>query len=66
MAAAADDRMKPFYAYTITNMYRNGLDYEKNKEDLEIVDRYLSLDMIESINEYYGDINYEDVLILYK
>lgn len=66
MSAAADDRMKPFYAYTITNMYRNGLDYEANKEDLDIVDRYLSLAMIQSINEYYGDINYEDVLILYK
>ena len=66
MGAAADDRMKPFYAYTITNMYRNGLDYEKNKNDLDIVDRYLSLDTIAAINEYYGDINYEDVLILYK
>lgn len=66
MSAAADDRMKPFYAYTITNMYRNGLDYESNKEDLDIVDRYLSLETIGAINEYYGDINYEDVLILYK
>ena len=66
MGAAADDRMKPFYAYTITNMYRNGLDYEKNKDDLDIVDHYLSLDTIAAINEYYGDINYEDVLILYK
>lgn len=64
--AAADDRMKPFYAYTITNMYRNGLDLEKNKADLEIVDHYLSISAIESINDYYGDINYEDVLILYK
>ena len=33
MSAAADDRMKPFYAYTITNMYRNGLDEEKNAND---------------------------------
>ena len=64
--SAANDRMKPFYAYTITNMYRNGLDMEKNKEDLETVDKYLSLDVIADINEHYGDINYEDVLILYK
>ncbi len=64
--SAANDRMKPFYAYTITNMFRNGLDTEKNREDLEIVDRYLSLDVISAINEHYGDINYEDVLILYK
>lgn len=62
----ANDRMKPFYAYTITNMYRNGLDLQKNADDLAIVDRYLSLDVIREINEYYEDINYEDVLILYK
>lgn len=66
MGAAADDRMKPFYAYTITNMFRNGLDEEKNANDLAIVDKYLSIDKINAINEYYGDINYEDVLILYK
>ncbi|MBO4905033.1 MAG: hypothetical protein J5367_07395 [Lachnospiraceae bacterium] len=64
--SAANDRMKPFYAYTITNMYRNGLDTKANAADLEIVDRYLSVDVIEKINEHYGDINYEDVLILYK
>ncbi len=65
MGAAADDRMKPFYAYTITNMFRNGLDPEKNADDLAIVDKYLSLEKIDAINAYYGDINYEDVLILY-
>ncbi len=64
--AAADDRMKPFYAYTITNMYRNGLDLEKNAADLAVVDKYLSLETIAAINDYYEDINYEDVLILYK
>lgn len=66
MKGAANDRMKPFYAYTITNMYRNGLDLNKNAEDLAIVDRYLSLDVIEAINAHYEDINYEDVLILYQ
>ena len=65
LAAKADDRMKPFYAYTVTNMFRNGLDREKNREDIEIIDRYLSIDAIDAINEYYRDINYEDVLILY-
>ena len=65
MSAKADDRMKPFYAYTVTNMFRNGLDREKNKEDIAIIDRYLSVEKIDAINEYYGDINYEDVLILY-
>lgn len=66
LSGAANDRMKPFYAYTITNMARNGLDFDKNAEDLAIVDKYLSLDKIREINEYYEDINYEDVLILYK
>ncbi len=65
LSAKADDRMKPFYAYTVTNMFRNGLDREKNKEDIEIIDRYLSVEVIDAINEYYRDINYEDVLILY-
>ncbi len=64
--SAANDRMKPFYAYTITNMMRNGLDRQANAEDLAIVDRYLSIESIDNINEYYADINYEDVLILYK
>ena len=64
--SAANDRMKPFYAYTITNMMRNGLDRQANAEDLAIVDKYLSIESIDNINEYYADINYEDVLILYK
>ena len=66
LGGAANDRMKPFYAYTITNMYRNGLDTDKNGADLEAVDRYISLESIEAINAYYEDINYEDVLILIK
>ncbi len=64
VSGAANDRMKPFYAYTITNMYRNGLDLEKNADDLAIVDRYMPIDAIRAINEHYEDINYEDVLIL--
>ena len=61
----AANRMGPFWAYTITNMYRNGLDLEKNKEDLEKVYKYLDRDVLRSINEDLGDINYEDTLILY-
>lgn len=63
---AANDRMKPFYAYTITNMFRNGLDFDKNADDLIIIDKYMSLEKIVAINEHYEDINYEDVLILYQ
>ena len=66
IGGAANDRMKPFYAYTITNMFRNGLDTDKNAEDLAKIDEYIALSSFEDINEYYGDINYEDVFILYK
>ena len=65
MDSKANDRMGPFYAYTITNMFRNGLDEDKNKEDIERVGRYLDIDTIKAINRDLGDINYEDVLILY-
>ena len=66
IGGAANDRMKPFYAYTITNMFRNGLDRTANAEDIKAVDAYLSIDAIDAINEHYEDINYEDVLILYQ
>ena len=65
MGDKANNRMAPFYAYTITNMMRNGLDREANSEDLEKVGRYLSIETIDRINEDLKDINYEDVLILY-
>ena len=61
----AENRMGPFYAYTVTNMFRNGLNREKNREALELVGRYLDIAVIEAINADLGDINYEDVLILY-
>ncbi len=61
----ANNRMGPFYAYTITNMMRNGLDRDKNREDLEKVSHFLDIDTIDAINQDLGDINYEDVLILY-
>lgn len=66
LSDAANDRMKPFYAYTITNMFRNGLDVKANEADLAIVDEYISIEAMENINSYYEDINYEDVLILIK
>ncbi len=65
MQDKADNRMGPFWAYTITNMYRNGLDLEKNREDLALVYRYLDENVLRSINEDLKDINYEDTLILY-
>ena len=63
----ATNRMLPFYAYTVTNLYRNGLDLEdpENAASWEKVDRYLDVEKIAAINNYLGDINYEDSLILY-
>ena len=61
----ANNRMGPFWAYTITNMFRNGLDLEKNAKDLELVNRYIDVETIKAINNDLGDINYEDALILY-
>jgi hypothetical protein len=67
MGDKAANRMLPFYAYTVTNMYRNGLDTDDpaNAASLEKIDRYLNVETIAGINDYLGDINYEDALILY-
>lgn len=66
LSASATDRMKPFYAYTIVNMMRDGLDREKNSKELEIIDKYIAIDKIDAVNEHYGDINYEDTFILFE
>ncbi len=63
----ATNRMLPFYAYTVTNLYRNGLDLDDpvNASSWKKVDKYLDVDTIAAINDYLGEINYEDSLILY-
>ena len=61
----AANRMSPFYAYTITNMFRNGLDLQKNSADIKQIDRYLDIEKIKALNDHLGDTNYEDGLILY-
>lgn len=66
LSSSANDRMKPFYAYTIVNMMRNGLDREKNAEDLAIIDKYMAIEKIDAVNEHYVDINYEDTFILFE
>ena len=67
MGDKAANRMLPFYAYTVTNLYRNGLDLtdKTNAASWEKVDRFLDVETIAAINDYLGDINYEDALILY-
>lgn len=63
----AINRMLPFYAYTVTNLYRNGLDLNDpvNSASWKKVDRYLDTGKIAAINDFLGDTNYEDSLILY-
>ena len=53
-------RAMPFFEYIITGMERNGLDKEKNAEDLALVDKYISVEGIHELNEKYGDGNYGD------
>ena len=58
-------RALPFFEYLITSMERNGLDKEKNADDLAIVNRYLSIDAIHELNERQGDYNYNDNIIIF-
>jgi len=58
-------RLTHFYNYVITNMMRNGLDESKNKAELEIIDKYVSIDKIKEINQTYGDEAYRDEYILF-
>ena len=58
-------RLTHFYNYSITNMMRNGLDEEKNGEELNIIDEYVSIEKIKEINLLYGDDAYRDEYILF-
>lgn len=67
---SADDsfvvtRMRPFYNYVLTNMLRNGLDREKFGEQLERIDRYVSIDAIDRINRDFGRNAYDDEYIFW-
>lgn len=60
-----NERMSHFYNYVFVNMCRNGLNQEKYQEELQIIDKYLSIDAVNRINEELGDLNYADELIAY-
>lgn len=59
-AAVQNDapRALPLYEYLIVNMEREGLDKEKNAAELELVDRYVSVEAIHLLNEKNGDFNF--------
>lgn len=53
-------RSQPFYDYVLTGMLRNGMNREKNREDLEICDRFIRIDVIDRLNAFYGDHAYDE------
>lgn len=63
--SAANSRLSPLYIYEITNMLREGLDTEKYAEELASIDKYVSIDALNELNENYGDENYSDTIILF-
>lgn len=61
----APQRIRHFYNYVATNMLRNGLDREKNAEDLAIVDRCLCIEGVDRLNAAFGDDAYNDEYVLF-
>lgn len=53
------------YLGWFVNMCREGLEIEKYPEQMKKIDKYVSLDAVEYINNELGDRNYEDVYIVW-
>ena len=53
-------RSQPFYDYVLTGMLRNGLDREKNAEDLAVCNEFIDLSRIDILNDHYGDHAYDE------
>lgn len=60
-----NERMSHFYNYVFVNMCRNGLNQKQYQDELQIIDRYLSVDAVNYINGELGDLNYADELIAF-
>lgn len=54
------------YNHWFVNMCRNGLDKTKYPEQMEIIDKYVSIDAVDYINKELGDHNYEDEYIAWR
>lgn len=50
----------PFFNYALTGMLCNGLDREKNAEDLEKIEYYMHIDFIDILNALYGEHIYDE------
>ena len=56
----SDVRMHPLYSYKITMMLKEGLDREANEEDLNKINRVISIEAIDRLNNDLGDNTYAD------
>lgn len=54
------------YNAWFVNMCREGLDKSKYPDEMETIDKYLSLEAVDYINEQLGDENYADEYIAWK
>lgn len=54
------------YNHWFVNMCRKGLDKTKYPEQMEIIDKYVSLEAVDRINKELGDANYEDEYIAWR
>lgn len=59
-------RLSHWYNYVVVNMFRLGLDTDAYTDEIEIIDKVISVDAINRINEELGDHNYEDEYIAWK
>lgn len=64
-ASYIEHRMEPFYAYTVTIMCREGLDWTRYPEEKRQIDDYISIDQIEWLNNELQEKTYDDVYILF-
>ena len=63
--APSELRLEPLYAYAVTNMLRCGLDRDAAAEDLAVIDQYIPLETLDTLNETRGDENYGGANALY-
>ena len=54
------------YNQWFVNMCRNGLDKEKYPEQMEAIDKYVSIEAVDYINKKLGDENYEHEYIAWR
>lgn len=54
------------YNSWIVNMCREGLDKDKYSNEMAAIDKYISIDAIDYINEQLGDENYQDEYIAWR